>query len=1105
MAEDYYKILSVEPTVSQKEIEEAVMRISNIWSKNRGVTTEKMLQMQSEIQKASEVLRDPLKRLEYDIEEGYRGNFNSQTKRKKVQTIPLKLSESLESLQIVKIPGQLDYDKLEKSIAAIETNSAIKMGTDIEPSATSDSKINYDKHRYSFDPYMKNEKRSHLVDSEIHHGMNTSDGRKTDNTSETITHKNASLNPSIKPSVLFRKAIPVYEPQSTMSILQHGTKNGGKVLQSSLKSVSGDTRELSEEHADINKSKQKEEEVIPIAKEENKLPEGVMAHKQDSKYWTSVDDDKLEELSKRSVSQNISEVNNSKRSDAVMDLNISINDSDRESDAIASLKEVPKSKIISDDILHESKSPKSKDMSRDGEIKSSDEDQIQQTVQNTNTFRNESSLKDSHTKDINGKILSGEDILEKILEQVDESPKERNMKISEEQQIQKLEDLVHESAPEDVNIPNNISGFQSRLLKEREGVKASHSQQEILQTEDELSCRSSKDVSKVYMFKPEELNAKHTEVVSQSIEDCVANSLSRSKSSVQSKESSDKTSNGKIDPDLKEGTLRKKSSEITTNSELLRKKSFDILEAKIIPITHIMEEKRMFPTSKSSEMEYNSSARRRTEMPEALGHHLEKYRTGSLVLPKKVQKKPSKRFQNAVRLLEAMKQTPLPTKISPHNFAKVEEYKNVKKEAEFAERVVKSLNALSNERDGPVSIKKIPLAGRLSFDVITKEKKDVAVKEVPFAARVPLNVKTREIDECIDASEDSKEKPQVIVKPADIKVSRKSLDNFTKKSDSIISQIKPPVLQEKKETAKHIEKEKEVLLVPRDSETQFYLATRSSIAIPATFEHHFEKYEPESLVFPKKMQRKHSERFQNAVKLLEAIQQTPLSTKIPSNASANEKEGKSVVPEASLAARFHLDAISTQKEKDVKKIPLVTRLPFDEIINGNKDVAIKEVPLSRSVYLDVQSKEMADDITSSRDSKELSQLVVMPAAIAVSEQSLDNLMKQSDLKVSETEPSRRKDSETDDPQRHLTDSAVAPKSNEEPGMEGLSKAGTKQIIEINDTTDALPYVSDNEVGFFEKDVRATKSSEITPSFIEKTLDKIIPTIEKQKTTKHKRR
>lgn len=163
MSEDYYKILSVEPTSSQNEIRKAADRLISIWNEKRD--NEKRLEMLTQIRKASAVLTDPLQRFDYDVKQGFKRDFSAQTSEKTRNTVPLKYSESIETLQTVKIPGQLDYEKLEKSIAAIETLTGVEYSPDIKAYSESESLINYIKDHISFSGKTVISKKSASVES----------------------------------------------------------------------------------------------------------------------------------------------------------------------------------------------------------------------------------------------------------------------------------------------------------------------------------------------------------------------------------------------------------------------------------------------------------------------------------------------------------------------------------------------------------------------------------------------------------------------------------------------------------------------------------------------------------------------------------------------------------------------------------------------------------------------------------------------------------------------------------------------------------------------------------------------------------------------------
>lgn len=166
MSEDYYKILSVEPTSSQNEIRKAADRLISIWNEKRD--NEKRLEMLTQIRKASAVLTDPLQRFDYDVKQGFRRDFSAQTSKKRSNSVPLKYSESIETLQTVKIPGQLDYEKLEKSIAAIETLTGVEYSSDIKAYSESESLINcldYIKDHLSFSGKTEISKKSASVES----------------------------------------------------------------------------------------------------------------------------------------------------------------------------------------------------------------------------------------------------------------------------------------------------------------------------------------------------------------------------------------------------------------------------------------------------------------------------------------------------------------------------------------------------------------------------------------------------------------------------------------------------------------------------------------------------------------------------------------------------------------------------------------------------------------------------------------------------------------------------------------------------------------------------------------------------------------------------
>lgn len=143
MSDDYYKILSVEPTASQKEIHETADRLISVLNKKRGLSFNKRSEMLSQIRKAQAVLGDPLQRFEYDIEHGFKRDFSGQALTKRADFIPLQFSESIEALDTVKIPGELDYEKIESSIAAMERVAQVKRKPDIESVYGSESTINY--------------------------------------------------------------------------------------------------------------------------------------------------------------------------------------------------------------------------------------------------------------------------------------------------------------------------------------------------------------------------------------------------------------------------------------------------------------------------------------------------------------------------------------------------------------------------------------------------------------------------------------------------------------------------------------------------------------------------------------------------------------------------------------------------------------------------------------------------------------------------------------------------------------------------------------------------------------------------------------------------
>lgn len=121
MEKDYYQILVVHPTASQREINEAAERLLAFWNSRTNVDPTKQSEMILDIRKAWNVLKNPVKRLEYDIKQGYRKSSKIQASIKPVDSLlGVKYSESLEVLSTVRIPREFDYNKIEKSIATME-------------------------------------------------------------------------------------------------------------------------------------------------------------------------------------------------------------------------------------------------------------------------------------------------------------------------------------------------------------------------------------------------------------------------------------------------------------------------------------------------------------------------------------------------------------------------------------------------------------------------------------------------------------------------------------------------------------------------------------------------------------------------------------------------------------------------------------------------------------------------------------------------------------------------------------------------------------------------------------------------------------------------
>lgn len=215
MSDDYYKILSVEPTASQKEIQEAAGRLISVLNKKRGLSFNKRSEMLSEIRKAHAVLADPLQRFEYDIEHGFKRDFSGQALTKRTDFIPLQFSESIEALDTVKIPGELDYEKLESSIAAMEKVAQVKGKPNIESVYSSESTINYAKDplplsikKDAVEPVRKSESVKSLQfpsntdinlkqhDSSLFtDSLNPKKYKGTDNSHNVKTGKNASNKP----------------------------------------------------------------------------------------------------------------------------------------------------------------------------------------------------------------------------------------------------------------------------------------------------------------------------------------------------------------------------------------------------------------------------------------------------------------------------------------------------------------------------------------------------------------------------------------------------------------------------------------------------------------------------------------------------------------------------------------------------------------------------------------------------------------------------------------------------------------------------------------------------------------------------------------------
>lgn len=162
MSADFYETLSVDPTASQTEIEDAVRKLTKTWNNRRRqsvVTPHAHDEIVSQIRRASAVLTDPQKRNDYDIKLGFNKGTNKETTIIKDNIVRLKPSESLEVMSKVTIADQMDYNRLERSVAAMEALRPAKYVDDTTPLMSSDTKLHSENVRKSFQekPTVRNE------------------------------------------------------------------------------------------------------------------------------------------------------------------------------------------------------------------------------------------------------------------------------------------------------------------------------------------------------------------------------------------------------------------------------------------------------------------------------------------------------------------------------------------------------------------------------------------------------------------------------------------------------------------------------------------------------------------------------------------------------------------------------------------------------------------------------------------------------------------------------------------------------------------------------------------------------------------------------------